>query len=63
MRYRNQTVMHGDTKDTPAPKDTAPLGNIPPNSSMIKQDSESSARYSKVPDPHHDLTNFLEHFQ
>ena len=58
MRYGNQTVIHNDTEDAPAP-----LENTPPDCSMPKQGSESSAKYSKDSDPHCDLAELQEHFQ
>ena len=63
MRYRNQTIMYNDTKDAPATQDTASQDNIPLNGIMPKQDGESSTKYSKDPDPYHDLAELQEHFQ
>ena len=39
--------MHDNTKDAPAPYNTAPLDNTPWNCSMPKQDSDSPAKYSE----------------
>ena len=58
MRYGNQTIMHKDTEDVPAPPDNTPL-----NHSIHRQDSESSTEYSEEPDPHCDLADLQEHFQ
>ena len=49
MRYRNQTIMHNDTKNMPAPQDIAALDNTPPK--PPKHDSESSTKYSEDPNP------------
>ena len=37
--------------------------NTPPNCSMPEQDSESFTKYSKDPDPGHDLAELQEHFK
>ena len=55
--------MPDDTEDPPAPQDTAPLDNIPPNHSMAEQDGESSTKYSESPDPYCDLAKLQKHFQ
>ena len=39
VRCGNQTIMHNDTEDAPAPQDTTPLGNTPQNHRMAKQGS------------------------
>ena len=44
MRYRNQTAMHDDTENAPAPLDNTP-----------KQECQSPAEYNKDPDPCCDL--------
>ena len=46
MRYGNQTIMYDDTRDMPAPHNTAPLESKPPTHSICKQDGEATIEYS-----------------
>ena len=49
--------------DTPAPNDTSSLKNTPPTQSILEEDGEITAKFSKDPNPQRDLAEIQEHFQ
>ena len=53
--------MYDNTENTPASLDTASLKSTPPMHSILEQDGEITAKYSK--DPQRDLAELQEYIQ
>ena len=55
--------MYNDTKNILTPCDTAPPENTPLTHSILEQDGEKTAKYSKDPNAQRDQVELQEHFQ